>query len=315
MNPILTVTLNPALDISASVDEIIVGPKLRCDGGQIDAGGGGVNVSRAIKILGGRSCTFVATAGLLGEILVQELSKHDMQPIRYETDGHTRQSLSVAEGISGKQLRLILPGPIWTQAQIDGLLGEITKHIHAGAYIVATGSLPPGIADDFYIRLNTAVLAKGAMMVLDTSGETLFTSVRDKVHPYKILRMDRLEAEELAGHTFLTPFEMVNFAQKLVNDGIAETIIMARGAEGSVFATKTERFHILPPKTPVRSVVGAGDTFVGGLVLAMSRNEPLVKAGVLAASAASSAVQTKATDLCVREVAEAIMPTCKITHL
>lgn len=315
MTPILTITLNPALDIAASVEEIVIGPKLRCDGGQFTPGGGGVNVTRAIDILGGESEAFVATAGVLGELLVKQLRKHGVDPIRYETDGHTRQSLSIFEERSGKQLRLVLPGPIWTERQTSRLLESIMVHVDENALVVASGSLPPGIADDFYITLNTALERKNARMVLDTSEETLLTSVKSAVRPYSVLRMDRLEAEGLAGNAFRTPTDMVDFAQSLVHKNVAEVVVMARGADGSVFASATERLHIRPPKSQVLSAVGAGDSLVGGLTLAISRGKSLKQAGLLATSAASSAVQTSAADLCLHKMTERIMTECEVTRL
>lgn len=315
MTPILTITLNPALDIAASVDEIIIGPKLRCEGGPITPGGGGVNVTRAIKILGGESRAFVATAGVLGDLLVKQLRKRDIDPIRYETDGHTRQSLSVFEEKSGKQLRLVLPGPIWTNTQISGLLDAILAEASKDSIIVASGSLPPAIPDGFYIRLNTALRGIGASMVLDTSESALKSAVTDCVHPYMVLRMDRLEAEDLAGQTFPTPLEMVNFAQSLVHKNIADVIVMARGADGSVFASATERLHICPPKSSILSAVGAGDSLVGGLTLALAQGKSLEQAGLLATAAASSAVQTDANNLCIRTMTENIMTKTTINRL
>jgi 6-phosphofructokinase 2 len=264
-------------------------------------------VSRAISILGGQSEAFVATAGVLGELLVKQLRKHGIDPIRYETNGHTRQSLSIYEETSGKQLRLVLPGPIWTERQIKRLLDSIMVHVEEGALVIASGSLPPGVADDFYIELNTELKRKNARMVLDTSEETLMTSVKSAVRPYAVLRMDRLEAEGLAGQAFSTPTEMVDFAQKLVHDNIAEVVVMARGADGSVFASKNERFHVRPPKTKILSAVGAGDSLVGGLALALSQSKSLEEAGLQATAAASSAVQTDASNLCILSATEDIM--------
>ncbi|MHA1127380.1 MAG: 1-phosphofructokinase family hexose kinase [Alphaproteobacteria bacterium] len=315
MTPILTITLNPALDIAASVDEIIIGPKLRCEGGQFTPGGGGVNVTRAIDILGGESEAFVATAGVLGELLVKQLRKHDVDPIRYETDGHTRQSLSIFEETSGKQLRLVLPGPIWTERQIKRLLDSIMVHVEEGALVVASGSLPPGLPDDQYIKLNTALQDKGAQMVLDTSEDTLITSVKSAVHPYAVLRMNRIEAETLSGRTFPNAKGMADFGQQLIADNIAKVVVMARGGEGSVFVSATERLHIQNPKTKILSAVGAGDSLVGGLTLALAQGKSLQEAGILAASAASSTVQTSASDLCLRDVVEQIMTTCTVTKL
>jgi 6-phosphofructokinase 2 len=180
-------------------------------------------------------------------------------------------------------------------------------HVEEGALVVASGSLPPGISDDFYIELNTALKQKNARMVLDTSEETLLTSVKSAVRSYAVLRMDRLEAEGLAGQALVTPTDMVDFAQSLVHKNIAEVVVMARGADGSVFASKNERFHVRPPKTPVLSAVGAGDSLVGGLTLALSQSKSLEEAGLLATAAASSAVQTEASNLCIRSVTEDIM--------
>ena len=315
MTPILTITLNPALDIFGSVDEIEIGPKLRCEGGQIAAGGGGVNVSRAIKILSGESATFVATAGVLGDVLVKQIRKHGIDPIRYETDGHTRQCLNISETSSGKQLRLVLPGPIWTQGQVDGLLDRILKHTETGAIVVVSGSMPPALPDNFAVKLNTALCQKNARMILDTSGYVLITSVKSAKHPYAVLRMDRLEAEFLAGRKFPTATEMVDFAQQMVNDGIAEIVILARGSEGSVFASATERLHIRPPKTPIQSLVGAGDSLVGGLALGLATGDTLEQAGLRAVSSASSAVQTGTSELCTKEVTEQLMTECIITRL
>lgn len=315
MTPILTITLNPALDIAASVDEITIGPKLRCEGGQIDPGGGGVNVTRAIKILGGQSQAFVATAGVLGDLLVKQLRKHGIDPICYATNGHTRQSLSVYEESSGKQLRLILPGPIWTQPQIDGLIDNILSHVSEGAFVVASGSLPLGLPDDLYIKLNTALRVKNAQMVLDTSTDTLITSIKSAVHPYAVLRMNRIEAETLADRSFPTPEDMADFGQNLIARNIAKVVVMARGGEGSVFVSATERLHVQTPKTKILSAVGAGDSLVGGLTLALAQGKSLEEAGIVASSAASSAVQTGASDLCLREVVEQIMKTCTVTKL
>ncbi|MEO1919669.1 MAG: PfkB family carbohydrate kinase [Paracoccaceae bacterium] len=138
-------------------------------------------------------------------------------------------------------------------------------------------------------------------MILDTSGDVLITSVKSAKHLYAVLRMDRLEAEFLAGREFPTAIEMVDFAQQMVNDGISDIVILARGADGSVFASATERFQIRPPKIPIQSMVGAGDT--------------LKRTGLLAVSSASSAVQTVTAELCTKEVTKRLMTECVVTQL
>lgn len=296
--------------MSASVNKIVIGPKLRCDGGRLDPGGGGVNVSRAIRILGGQSKTFVATAGTLGDLLAEELRFEGIDPIRFETEGQTRQSISVYEESTGEQLRLVLPGPVWKQGRCREVMQRILEATDESALVVASGGLPRGIPDDFYVQLNTAILAAGGKVILDTSQGALTTAVRSVVKPYYVLRMDRLEAEELAGHSFSTQYEMASYARKLVHDGVAETIILARGGEGSIFATAHKCFMIHPPKVKPFSKVGAGDSFVGALTMSLSQGHTLEQAGLMATSAAASAVQTDATNLCEKHVTEGFVDEC-----
>ncbi len=315
MAQILTVTLNPALDISASVDRIVIGPKLRCEGGRLDPGGGGVNVSRAIRILGGHSETFVATAGTLGDLLVEELRFEGIDPIRFETTGQTRQSISVFEEETREQLRLVLPGPVWNEGRSDEVRQEILKHIDGDWIVVASGGLPRGLPSDFYVTLNSSVIEAGAKMILDTSGKALMASVKQVDKPYYVLRMDRLEAEGLAGRDFLSPSDMAKFAKQLVDEKIAEIVILARGAEGSIFASKSGSFIIHPPKVVPLSKVGAGDSFVGALTKALANGENLRNAGIYATAAAASAVQTDATNLCEKAVTEKFTGECVVSEL
>ncbi len=315
MAQILTVTLNPALDISASVNRIVIGPKLRCEGGRLDPGGGGVNVSRAIRILGGHSETFVATAGTLGDLLVEELRFEGIDPIRFETTGQTRQSISVFEEETREQLRLVLPGPVWNEGRSDEVRQEILKHIDEDWIVVASGGLPRGLPSDFYVTLNSSVIEAGAKMILDTSGKALMSSVKQVDKPYYVLRMDRLEAEGLAGRDFLSPSDMAKFAKQLVDEKIAEIVILARGAEGSIFASESGSFIIHPPKVVPLSKVGAGDSFVGALTKALANGENLRNAGIYATAAAASAVQTDATNLCEKNVTEKFTGECVVYEL
>lgn len=311
MTPILTITLNPALDIAASVDTIVVGPKLRCEGGQIDAGGGGVNVSRVVQEMDADCKTFVATAGDTGNALVNRMKACGLDPVRFETEGETRQSISVFEESTGKQLRLVLPGPVWDKDDNERLMSHLSGLIEPDTIVVASGSLPPGVPDDFYVHLNKLITSRSGRMVLDTSGSALDCAVEHVDAPYAVLRMDRLEAEDLAKQTFETAQSMADYARGMVNNDVAETVIFARGDEGSVFVTSTEKFLIRPPKVPARSKVGAGDSFVGALVASMAKGYDLQTSGRLATGAASAAVQTEATDLCKRQDIEDTAVKCE----
>ena len=120
--PVLTVTLNPALDLSTSTDEVVPELKLRCEAPDIDPGGGGINVSRAIANMGGRSRALVALGGATGTRLCDLLHQTGLPVLRLNAPGETRQSLSVIDRSDGAQFRFVLPGPEWRPSDVRGAL-------------------------------------------------------------------------------------------------------------------------------------------------------------------------------------------------
>ncbi len=303
--PVLTLTLNPALDMATDVPRLIADEKLRCSEPRLDPGGGGINVARAIHALGGEALALVALGGLTGDRLSELLRGAGIAFLGITGPGETRQSLTVTEDETGRQYRFMLPGPAWgeaDQARVFQLLRAAGK---SGAFAVISGSQPPGVPVDFPARLAAAMA--GMEVVLDTSGKALHEAVDHPIPGLRLLRMDGEEAEALAGRKLLTREQTADFAQGLVRAGVARQVIVARGADGSVLAEADLRWHAAAPRVDVVSKVGAGDSFVGAFILALARgggSEAALKAGVCAAAAA---VMTEATDLCRREDVERLM--------
>ena len=147
--PILTLTLNPALDMATEVPELIPGHKLRCAEPLLDPGGGGLNVSRAIKALGGDSLALVAIGGLTGDRLAGLIRAEGVTFLSILGPGETRQSLTVNEAISGKQYRFMLPGPVWGEAERARVFTLLRATARPGGISVISGSQPPGVPVDF----------------------------------------------------------------------------------------------------------------------------------------------------------------------
>ena len=295
--PILTLTLNPALDLSSTTPHVVAGPKLRCGTPQIDPGGGGINVARAIRLLGGEALALVALSGPTGARLAQALRVEGVGFSALTAPGETRQSLAVTDDSTGAQYRFVMPGADWDRAHLDQALDRLREIAVPGAMVVVSGSLPPGLPPRF-AALVQAVLPPDARLVLDTSGPALRAVMADPVPGLSVLRMDDAEAEDLAGHPFATAADSAAFAARLVQQGVAETVILARGAEGSVLADRQGKLLAHAPKVQVVSAVGAGDSFVGALVLALSHGQPRDKALAFAVAAAAAACITPATRLC-----------------
>jgi 6-phosphofructokinase 2 len=311
--PILTLTLNPALDMATEVPDLIPGHKLRCSEPQLDPGGGGLNVSRAIKALGGDSLALVAIGGLTGDRLAGLIRAEGVTFLSILGPGETRQSLTVNEATTGKQYRFMLPGPVWGEAERARVFTLLRATARPGGISVISGSQPPGVPVDFPAQL--AASMPESRIVLDTSGATLAEAVRHPIPGLDVLRMDGEEGEGLAGHPLPTREETAEFAQSLVRKGVAKTVIIARGAEGNVLADDQSRLFAKAAKVRVKSTVGAGDSFVAAFVLAISRGQSNAEALALGSAAASAAVTSDATQLCRPEDVMRLLPECVVSQV
>jgi 6-phosphofructokinase 2 len=309
--PVVTLTLNPALDMSTDVATLVPDVKLRCSEPLLDPGGGGLNVSRAIAALGGESLALVALGGLTGDRLAGLIRNEGVPFLALTAPGETRQSLTVTDKATGQQFRFMLPGPIWAEVDQERVFTLLRASARPGAYGVISGSQPPGVPVDFPARLARAM--PGLNVVLDTSGPALVEAVAHPIPGLAVLRMDGDEAETLAGRKLTERKDTADFAQSLLARGVAQTVIVARGADGSVLVDATHRLFAKAAKVEVKSTVGAGDSFVGGYVLARAQGGSPAEALQRATAAACAAVMTDATQLCKAEDVERLMPQCPVT--
>lgn len=311
--PIVTLTLNPALDMSTEVPHLVADEKLRCSEPVLDPGGGGLNVSRAIMALGGESLALVALGGLTGDRLSGLIRDEGVPFLALTAPGETRQSLTVTEKASGQQFRFMLPGPKWAESDQERVFTLLRASARTGAYSVISGSQPPGVPLDFPARLARAM--PGLMVILDTSGPALVEAVTHPIPGLEVLRMDGYEAGILAGRPLTSREDSAAFAAELVAKGVAKTVIVARGADGSVLASAQERLFCAAAKVTVVSTIGAGDSFVAGYVMTRARGQSEAAALAMATAAASSAVTTPATDLCRAEDVMRLLPQCLVSPL
>lgn len=304
MSDILTVTLNPALDMSTTVGNVRPEDKLRCEQPVYDPGGGGINVARAIGELGGRAKALVALAGFHGQQFLDLLTHEPLIPEVFGIPGETRQSLAVIDRSTGEQYRFVMPGPAWSPDLAHDALEAIGRATPKGGYVVLSGSQPPGVPLHFPTNLAATVEEHGARLILDTSGAPLKALMNVGSARQHVLRLDGAESEDLAGRKLTSISEVADFAEELISRGVAEAVVLALGAEGSVLVAGHDRWRAVTPKVQVRSKVGAGDSFVGSFTLALSRGATWEDALVQGVAAASAAVMNDATTLCLRSDVE-----------
>lgn len=310
MRDILTVTLNPALDLATQVAAVTANVKLRCEPAQLDPGGGGINVSRAVQILGGQAHTFVVLGGHNGEHMAKLMTDAGLDLIVHPARGETRSSLSVLDLSTHEQFRFMLPGPEWAEIDVATVTAAVTFAARPGGLAVVSGSIPPGVPLSIPLDLARQIAARGVDVIVDTSGEALRLASEATDRAIHVLRMNHTEARDLIGRDLRDIHDAADLAERLVAQGAARIAIVARDSEGSVLATEGLRLHAPAPNVPVRSKVGAGDTFVGSFTLALAQGHDLATALTWGVAGAGAAVMTDATRLCIREDAEALRAQC-----
>lgn len=312
---ILTITLNPALDMATSVDAVRVEEKLRCDAPVLDPGGGGINVARAIRQIGGQAEAFVALAGFRGQQLSALLDQEQVPHHVFLMEGETRLSFAVSDRAEGAQYRFVMPGPVWTPDSFANLCTRLEHEARPGMLMVLSGSQPPGLPADFPSALGQLAHQNGALVVLDTSGSALFSLLENGAVAPDVLRLDAKESEALAGRPLPSISDAAQFAKALVAQGKAGCVVLARGAHGSVLAAEDAVWHAETPLVPVQSKIGAGDSFVGAFTLSRARGEVWHEALAWGVAAASAAVMTPATELCQLTDIQRLRPEVVVTQV
>jgi 6-phosphofructokinase 2 len=300
MPRILTVTLNPAVDITTAVAAVDPGRKRRCEIPRIDPGGGGVNTSRVIKELGGLTTALVAVGGTTGVLMRRLLDDAGIETVYLDAAGMTREDFAIHDRATGLQYRFLLPGPVQDAAFGERALESCRELLATGdfPYVVASGSLPPGLPDDFYASLAGVVREYGARMILDTSGPALQASLSSGVF---LIRTNDREARELAEALDADPDDPESLARSMVASGKAEIVIITLGASGALLVAEHGAVRIRSPYVDVISPVGAGDSFVGALCFALAKQWPIERCCAYGVAAAAAAMMTEATELAHRD--------------
>jgi len=295
MIDILTVTMNPAVDIATSTDRVSPTHKLRCAVPQQHPGGGGVNVARVLHRLGGRCAALYPAGGAAGQLLRQLLDAEGVTSICVDIAGETRENFSVKEVLSGQEYRFVLPGPALCDAEWQSCLDQVAALDPPPLYLVASGSLPPGVPVDFYARLIRLTKPLGVKVVLDTSGPALAAALEEGVY---LVKPSLRELRDFTGAPLETQTQWCRAAQQLVEQGRAQVVVLSLGEGGAWLITAQGAWFAAGLAIKVVSAIGAGDSFVGAMVRALVQGLGLQDAFRYGVAAASAALLTPASALC-----------------
>jgi 6-phosphofructokinase 2 len=305
MSEIVTLTINPAIDTSTSVDRVVPLHKLRCAPVQRDPGGGGINVARVVTELGGDVEALYPAGGATGGLLRRLIDRTGVPSLSTHVSEETREDFTVFEETTGQQYRFVLPGPQLSNQEWERCLDVLAALKFQPLFIVASGSLPPGVPADFYARAGRIAKDLGAKMILDTSGAALEAALNDGIY---LVKPNLRELSELTHLPLDNENARIEACRRLVDTGRTEAVALTLGDQGALLVTRDQVWRAQPlPIKPV-SAVGAGDSFLGAMVWSLASGHSLEDAFRYGIAAGSAALLSPGTGLCCRKAVERLYP-------
>ncbi|SHJ15583.1 6-phosphofructokinase 2 [Hymenobacter daecheongensis DSM 21074] len=294
MKTIVTLTLNPAVDKSTTADQIIPDQKLRCAAPKFEPGGGGINVSRALKRMGADSLAIFPAGGPAGTLLRELLTQEHIAQRAVETAGHTRENFIVVDASNGQQYRFGMPGTPLSDQEQQQVLSTLQSLPTAPDFLVISGSLPPGVEPDFLVQVVRAAKAAGTKVIIDTSGPALQQVLAEGVY---LAKPNVGELSKLTGAEELDTAGATQAARQLVQQGQAEIVVVSLGPRGACVVTKELTDYVPAPAVKKRSTVGAGDSMVAGMVYGLSTGFAIREMARLGVACGTAATMNPGTEL------------------
>lgn len=300
MLPIVTITFSPCIDKSTSVPSLIPEKKLKCAAPKLEPGGGGINVARALRQLGATALAIFPSGGYTGKFFNHLLDEEGVPSVIIETANETRENIIVLDESANKQYRFGMPGTELSEKEWHQCLEAVEKTGNV-EFIVASGSLPPGVPLDIYARLARIARNKKVKLIVDTSGEALEYAVREGVY---LVKPNLGELATLAGAGSIGINEAGEVAKDVILKNACGIIIVSLGGGGAILVTRNEKYRAVPPPVNRKSTVGAGDSMVAGIVYSISKGMQLKQALQYGVACGTAATMNPGTELCHKEDAD-----------
>lgn len=286
MKSIATLTMNPTIDVSYDVDKMQPTHKMRTENEWYAPGGGGINVARVFVRLGGHARCYYLSGGATGPALDGLIDRHQLVRTRIPIAGSTRVASAVLERESGKEYRFVPQGPHIAEREWRECLDRLAD-VECG-YMVLSGSLPPGVPDDYYARIAGLLRPRGIEIVLDSSGAALAAGI--EAGGLTLIKPSRGELRQYSGRSLDDVDAIGKAAMEIVEAGKARFVAVTMGHEGAVLARKEGPAFLPAPRITAASAVGAGDSFVAGMVFALASGKDEREAFRFGLAAGSAAV-------------------------
>ena len=294
MTEIVTLTINPALDVSTSVRKMMPFSKMRCAPAHRDPGGGGINVARVLKRLGIDATAIYPAGGATGQLLADLVEREGVRSIVIPALNDTREDLTIFDETTREQFRLVFPGAPLSDVEWQECLGSLARIAPPPVFVIASGSLPAGVPLDFFGRVAQASKALSKVIV-DTSGPFLKPALEAGAY---LIKPNLREFQELAGIASTDDAALIEAGRRLFERYRIEIIAISMGPEGALLVTRDTALRANGfPIEPI-SVSGAGDSFLGAMIWSLANDSSLDRAIRYGVAGGSAALLNPGTELC-----------------
>lgn len=300
MKSIVTLTFNPAVDKTVTVERLIPEHKMSVSEPTYYAGGGGVNIVRALHNLGYPAIALYFQGGATGAFFNNLLNAAQIGSYPIKIKGSTRENFVVFERYSGKQYRFGLPGPGVSKRELNSLLNKLTG-MEQIDFLVVSGSLAPGISLDIFEKLQAIAKLKNAKLVVDTSGASLKAALNSGVY---LIKPSISELAQLVGEDHLSSNQAIKAAKEIIASKKCEVIVISMGRHGAILINKDECITVKAPDVEALSTVGAGDSMLAGILWSLGNDKSYQSALQFGVACGSAATLKHGTGLCDKETAD-----------
>ncbi len=308
---VTTITPNPAIDKTYWIDGFRANKQNRVSRVRIDPGGKGLNIARILKGFGLEGTALGFFGGMIGRELINLLTEEGINIVPVFTDANTRTNTKIMDPVSGEETEINEPGPLIGETEKKQLRQYVQEYAAKSAYMVFSGSLPPGCEPDFYQGLITTARKFNCKTILDTSEVALREGI--KAAPY-LIKPNHHELSELMGRKIESPAAAAAAATRVRNAYGVEEVVVSLGGLGAVLAASGGTFHAISPKVKPENTIGAGDSLVAGLIYGMASGHPPVECLRLGVAAGTLAVIDQGTSVSKPQV-EAMMDFVKTVEI
>jgi len=309
---VVTVTANPAIDVSASVDQVLPFHKLRCAPERRHPGGGGINIARVLHRWNAEVTAIFPAGGITGELLKQLVDREGIRRRAIDVAGDTREDITIFETGTGNQFRFVFPGTALSERELQVCCDELASVTPKPTIVAASGSLPPGAPTDFFARVLRVAKRLGARPIVDSSGAALALALEEGVY---LAKPNVRELSQLVGRPLSQDDEWLDAGRRLVMAGKVEILALTLGDKGALAITRGGAWRAHAPSVRVVSTVGAGDSFLGAMILRLSHGADIEDALRYAVAAGTAALLAPGTELAQPAETDHLLPRVRVERI